>query len=78
MHVLVNEKKLEEMFEESVGFCIECGDRSTKAEPDAVNVRCECCGSRSVVGVEVALTHGWIIPSNKRYPMLEQYRKGEQ
>ena len=40
---------------ESVGFCLECGDKAYGVEPDAHGYKCESCGAMAVSGAEECL-----------------------
>ena len=42
----------------NTGFCINCGDDGTLAEPGARNYRCENCGKKTVFGFEELLLMG--------------------
>ena len=45
--------------EESMGFCIACGEESTECvEPDARRYQCDTCGERAVYGAEELLMMG--------------------
>jgi hypothetical protein len=35
---------IEEMIEDSQGFCLACGEIADGVEPDAERYECECCG----------------------------------
>lgn len=43
---------IEEMIEESQGFCLACGGIQEGVEPDARGYTCECCGEAKVYGPE--------------------------
>ena len=38
--------------EDSMGFCLACGDEAYGVEPDARGYKCESCGQRRVYGAE--------------------------
>jgi hypothetical protein len=37
---------------ESLGFCLACGEENDGVEPDARNYTCSACGERQVFGAE--------------------------
>ena len=41
--------------DESIGFCLACGDEASCVEPDARGYLCEGCGERQVYGAEEIL-----------------------
>lgn len=41
--------------EDSIGFCIECGEETSGVEPDARKYLCEGCGANAVYGAEELL-----------------------
>lgn len=43
---------VEEMIENSQGFCLACGEVADGVEPDARKYECECCGKPKVYGAE--------------------------
>lgn len=43
---------LEEMVNESQGFCLSCGEVHESIEPDARRYECDCCGAEKVYGAE--------------------------
>lgn len=48
--------EIEEMDENSQGFCLACGEVADYVEPDARKYVCECCGAPKVYGAaELAL-----------------------
>ena len=45
--------------DESIGFCLECGEEAHGVEPDARGYKCESCGAQAVSGAEeIILTGG--------------------
>lgn len=38
--------------DESIGFCLACGEEAYGVEPDARNYQCESCGEKCVCGAE--------------------------
>jgi hypothetical protein len=47
------------MFEDnSIGFCLACGEEAYGVEPDARRYECECCESKSVYGLEELVMAG--------------------
>ena len=49
---------LQEMIEESQGFCLACGEVQDGVEPDASKYICDCCGEKKVYGAEDLLLRG--------------------
>ena len=49
---------LQEMIEESQGFCLACGERQDGVEPDASKYTCDGCGENKVYGAEDLLLRG--------------------
>ena len=43
---------IEEMAENSQGFCLACGEMADCVEPDARGYECECCGKPKVYGAQ--------------------------
>lgn len=41
--------------DESLGFCMECGEMAVGVEPDARHYTCEFCGETGVFGAEELL-----------------------
>ena len=41
--------------DDSIGFCIECGEQAYGVEPDAREYVCETCGATAVYGAEELL-----------------------
>lgn len=47
---------LQELDDDSMGFCLACGETAEGVEPDARRYTCECCGAPKVYGAaELAL-----------------------
>jgi len=47
---------LQEMDDDSQGFCLACGNTADGVEPDARRYTCDCCGAAKVYGAaELAL-----------------------
>lgn len=44
--------------DESLGFCLACGEEADGVEPDARNYTCESCGKPEVFGAEEILIMG--------------------
>ena len=54
-------EQIQEMMDESGGFCIACGAPSwDSVEPDARNYPCEECGERKVYGAEELVLMGLV------------------
>lgn len=43
--------------DDSLGFCVSCGQQTSGVEPDAREYKCESCGDLSVYGAEELLLH---------------------
>lgn len=52
--------ELEVLSEESVGFCLACGEEAHGVEPDARRYECECCGEPKVYGLEELMMMGLV------------------
>lgn len=50
----------EELAEELVGFCIECGEQHDMVDPDGRELPCESCGRPAVFGLEELLIMGLV------------------
>jgi len=75
MNVMMNEEKVRMHQDEMDGFCIDCGEITHGGvEPDAIGRKCEFCGEEKVVGMETAILYDWIIVSESKTPMLDQYK----
>lgn len=75
-YIMMHEDKIKQIVDESGGVCILCGAvEHSHIEPDAVNYLCSECGERGVVGIEIAIVEGFIIPTKEKHPMLSQYMK---
>lgn len=44
--------------DQSIGFCLACGEEAYNCEPDARGYECESCGERQVFGAEEILIMG--------------------
>jgi hypothetical protein len=44
-------------YENTLGFCVLCGEEATGVEPDAHRYPCESCGKKGVYGAEELLFH---------------------
>ena len=54
-------EQIEYAMEDSLGFCIACGEESDGAvEPDACNYKCSACGERQVFGAEEIVIMGLV------------------
>ena len=53
-------EQIQEMMDESGGFCIACGAEHYSVEPDARNYPCEECGERKVYGAEELVLMGLV------------------
>jgi len=55
-------EKLWELRDEYAGFCTFCQDitKDSGVEPDAEEILCERCNTRSVMGIEQALLLGYL------------------
>jgi len=53
-------EEYEEMLDENMGFCTDCGDFQCCCEPDARECKCESCGERSVYGLDECLIMGLV------------------
>lgn len=53
-------EQIEEMMEDSGGFCTHCGAETYNVGPDARKYACEACGSRAVYGAEELLMMGLV------------------
>lgn len=53
-------EEYEELREEYVGFCIECGAERDSCEPDARGYKCDECGNPKVYGIEELLIMGLV------------------
>jgi len=51
-------KLLQELDENSEGFCLNCGEAGQMAEPDAAQYKCEGCGEHKVYGAAELLLRG--------------------
>lgn len=57
----MTEDELLEAMESYQGFCTHCKELTRgETEPDAENYECPKCGTRKVIGVELALLQGLI------------------
>ena len=44
--------------DESIGFCLACGEQAYGVEPDARRYTCESCGASAVYGAEECMLMG--------------------
>jgi len=57
----MTEAEYQEMDNESVGFCIACGEQAYGCEPDARGYACESCEKNKVYGLAELLLAGRVI-----------------
>ncbi len=69
--ILMSEKKVREIIVQSGGICLSCGAvEHNSIEPDTINHKCKECRERRVVGIETAISSGWVINSERNQPNL--------
>jgi hypothetical protein len=54
----LSEEEFQSLRDEDAGMCLACGEYAYGVEPDARRYTCECCGVKSVYGLEEALVMG--------------------
>ena len=46
--------------DDTIGFCINCGEKHYGVEPDARGYKCGSCGERKVYGAEEIILEGLV------------------
>lgn len=58
--IRVTEEQFNQCLDDNDGLCIRCRKTQSGCEPDARRYECECCGTKTVFGVEELLLMGWL------------------